>query len=452
MSKTLPPPVNANYDDEVDTDTVSSQLQKVEEEIIAQNKVIKGILSARSDDPNDDDREMKMKYQTAQLKLSEKKQQYDLILEKQRVESVVREHAEMHSPYTLDCPICLETVSFTSYNSWVVFPCCGGGMCFGCREIKEMQTLKCCPLCRGNSSTDDNIRLSKLRAEKGHPQFQVGAGQNYLYGKDGYPVDVEKGLKMINLAVEQRHPLGFYIMGLIYRDGFGQFVPQSTTKALHFLKEAANLGYTDALGELGGLLVKRNIEAMNANTVNADVDSDLQSSVLYTTLAYSQSHQFYKCSGSGINDGVCAYNMGLAFLNRMVPNLSESQRLYRAKHYLEEAAMKGCDGAFGYLADTLFHIVCEERELMLSYGPRILFWGRKATEVDRSDPETTEFVERVERFLGKLCASCWKSPDSTDANDQFKRCARCKSTWYCSKDCQVKHWNTGHKSECIKSK
>ena len=449
MSTTSPPPVNdANYDDE--GDTVSAQLQKLEKEINAQREVINSMSLQDLMNANEDDRELKMTYQAAQLKFSEMRQQYDLILEKQRVESVVREHAEMHSPYTQDCPICLETIGLTSFNSWIVFPCCGGGMCFGCWQTKECRTLSCCPLCRGNSTSDDNARLSKIRAEKGHPQFQLAVGQNYLSGKDGHPVDVEKGLKMINLAVEQRHPQAFYLMGLTYRKG--KYVPQSTTKAIHFLKEAANLGYTDALVELGGWLMDRNIDALETNTVNADVDSDMQSSVLYTTLAYSQSHQFYKCSHPGINDGVCAYAMGLAFLNRMVPNLSEEQQLYRAKHYLEEAAMKGHEGAFGHLADTLYYIANENLELTLLYGPRILFWGRKATKGNRPDPEVINLVEKIERFLRKECACCWNSPNSTDANDQFKRCARCKSTWYCSKDCQAKHWNTVHKSECMKLK
>ena len=189
------PPVNEN--------SVSAQLRKVEEEIIAQRKMIESIVSARSEDPSSNDREFKMKYQAAVLEFSEKIQQYELILEEQRVASVVRDHAEteMQPPYTSDCPICLETISFTSYNSWVVFPCCGGGMCFECWQSKKCLTLKCCPLCRGNSTPDDNARLSKLLAERGHPQFQVAEGRKYMYGKDGYPVDVEKGLELINLAI-----------------------------------------------------------------------------------------------------------------------------------------------------------------------------------------------------------------------------------------------------------
>ena len=49
---------------QVNENSVSAQLRKVEEEIIAQRKMIR--LCKRSDDPScSDDREFKMKYQAA---------------------------------------------------------------------------------------------------------------------------------------------------------------------------------------------------------------------------------------------------------------------------------------------------------------------------------------------------------------------------------------------------
>ena len=34
-------------------------------------------------------------------------------------------------------------------------------------------------------------------------------------------------------------------------------------------------------------------------------------------------------------------------------------------------------------------------------------------------------------------------------NENMKRCSRCKSVFYCSRDCQVKHWSV-HKLTCVK--
>ena len=35
---------------------------------------------------------------------------------------------------------------------------------------------------------------------------------------------------------------------------------------------------------------------------------------------------------------------------------------------------------------------------------------------------------------------------------QSKRCGRCGKTAYCSKECQLVHWNAGHRRECKKKK
>ena len=55
------------------------------------------------------------------MTIIKKEEAYDLTFEKQRVESIVREHGEEHSPHTSECPICLEDIPFVSYNTMVAF-------------------------------------------------------------------------------------------------------------------------------------------------------------------------------------------------------------------------------------------------------------------------------------------------------------------------------------------
>ncbi|XP_056009561.1 uncharacterized protein LOC125680749 isoform X2 [Ostrea edulis] len=44
---------------------------------------------------------------------------------------------------------------------------------------------------------------------------------------------------------------------------------------------------------------------------------------------------------------------------------------------------------------------------------------------------------------GNECSFCGlRSPD-------LQRCSRCKGEWYCSRDCQRKHWKGGHKTTCL---
>ena len=35
---------------------------------------------------------------------------------------------------------------------------------------------------------------------------------------------------------------------------------------------------------------------------------------------------------------------------------------------------------------------------------------------------------------------------------QSKRCGRCGKIAYCSEECQLAHWNAGHRRECKKKK
>jgi hypothetical protein len=50
--------------------------------------------------------------------------------------------------------------------------------------------------------------------------------------------------------------------------------------------------------------------------------------------------------------------------------------------------------------------------------------------------------------LVDFCIVCEKEGDETTI---LKRCAKCKVPKYCSTECQVSHWKSGHKAECAKA-
>ena len=45
-------------------------------------------------------------------------------------------------------------------------------------------------------------------------------------------------------------------------------------------------------------------------------------------------------------------------------------------------------------------------------------------------------------FWADICGLCGKR------GKKFKKCSRCKSTRYCCRKCQKKHWNFGHRIQC----
>lgn len=56
--------------------------------------------------------------------------------------------------------------------------------------------------------------------------------------------------------------------------------------------------------------------------------------------------------------------------------------------------------------------------------------------------------EALDRLVESRCASC-KRPSSSDiGDDKLLACSACRCVWYCSQDCQRKHWKSSHKRIC----
>ena len=54
--------------------------------------------------------------------------------------------------------------------------------------------------------------------------------------------------------------------------------------------------------------------------------------------------------------------------------------------------------------------------------------------------------QAVPESLDRVCAHC--STQASSGNS-LMTCARCKSTFYCSRSCQRAHWKAGHKKICV---
>ena len=131
------------------------------------------------------------------------------------------------------------------------------------------------------------------------------------------------------------------------------------------------------------------------------------------------------------------------------------KNLYRAKYYFEMAARNSYGDSLGYLARVLFELRNQQYDgsiAMVGYNsvPKILYCARKGASVGQGPiamQMNSELLKELEEQGRKTCDNCFKK---ANVGQKFNHCASCKSAWYCSRDCQVKHWTKGHKLDCIK--
>ena len=133
-----------------------------------------------------------------------------------------------------------------------------------------------------------------------------------------------------------------------------------------------------------------------------------------------------------------------------------SKSLYLAKYYLEEAVGMGVDKAYCPLAVTLLKLGDLQYKAMNNIPghcciPRVLFWARKAAAYVRFKADAINVIEESERFVKQRCANCERDAGCFSEKNE-SMCTRCKAAWHCGRECQLKHWKDGHKTDCIKQK
>lgn len=84
--------------------------------------------------------------------------------------------------------------------------------------------------------------------------------------------------------------------------------------------------------------------------------------------------------------------------------------------------------------------------------PRAMFWARRAvaTEEESLSPSSSSnglahyYLTQMINLMRIRCAGC----DAIDEDGFEKKCSKCKASFYCSKECQKRHWRAGHKTDC----
>jgi len=155
-----------------------------------------------------------------------------------------------------DCPICFQQLPLLiggrRYQT-----CCGKRICSGCIYAPVFDNQgnavaeKKCPFCRTPtpSSHEEAVERLEIRVDLDDPIAIHIIGCYYRDGRNGYPRDHTKALKLFHRAKELGHAEAYTAIGYAYSNGRGVEVDKD--KALHYWELAAIRGNGAARCNLG---------------------------------------------------------------------------------------------------------------------------------------------------------------------------------------------------------
>ena len=339
-------------------------------------------------------------------------------------------------------------------------------VCVACMNTLGKENL--CPFCR----SDFECSMS-MESEEKYPQFielirnQAERGlampQAYLAlclekGWYGLDKDLDEARRWFEMAVAQDNASAmcnyakFLFRELRGEEGPLHFDKKAGTKAMVLMERAAELGNGAALITLGNMhWLERDIK---------DPSDDDAKALYYFTLAWHLNRY-----------PLAARMLGTIFCEGQ--GCEKSMRL--AKHYYEEAALKGDALSCANLAVTLEKLEKEKHGgadcIVTGHSnlPKRLYWARRAIELaDDEDASWRGWANQIVmemmnswQFLSCGNNVCRLKTLDKNANHEnvvdlsflrsqkLLKCSRCKGIVYCSKECQIADWKNGHKIDCF---
>ena len=367
-----------------------------------------------------------------QRKLGRLEFTYAMVGERKRLSAVLAEYQERHCAiYSEPCLICLDDVFVNASDSRKkVFSCCGGFICMAC--AKPGLGFDKCPLCRKPMPTGTVAEVATRMvalAERGVGWAQADVGKGMIMGRAGFKKQEKAGLEWLNKAAAQNHPPALYSLSAFHRDGRAALLVKSEEKANELLLKAANLGHISANSEL----------AIGCFAGINGFGEDRDEACFRASVAFALDN----------TDGRAAWVLG-AFhhYEEVVPDPSR----YLACYYLNIAANGEADSMACYLySQELYKLgdcLHDMAEIPGSNAlPAMFFWLRKSRDLGYSDA-----IDRLKEWEARGQRKCVECLKDAVVGVNFKHCSKCRAQWYCSKECQVEAWKTGHRNDCKRAR
>jgi TPR repeat protein len=373
------------------------------------------------------------------------------------------------------CLICLSNPFEIVSNKCKIgtrFSCCGHPVCFKCLDELKENKIKVCPNCRLPLESDPivapparlvalekNVSLGKVWAMNELAEIYFDT-----YGMTFNSSLRERGKQLREKAAKLGDFMAQYDLGYMYMYG-SDGVDKNEENALKYFKQAANQGlphaqyqiaknylknvYSNEKGELNDLR-KKYTEGMELLRKAADA-GDIKSQLFFGVILRNENF---------IAEAV-------DYLTKAAEKNKKAQLFLGDHYYLCQLAERNpvkAEKAIEYYEKSLWgkseigdDIPSDHSEsrAMINLGDlykeqnnavKAIFNYSQALSYDKLDKTTfndvLEKINTLRESMSKECRNCKKAPPG------LSQCDRCKSVFYCSRECQVMDWRAKHKSEC----
>lgn len=390
----------------------------------------------------------------AKAQLGEAIEALEFAKERRRVDEVVKarmEEIDIGNEVD-DCPICLDQLHAGVMDRLTDcrLHCCGKQICAACyMEFQERGMFNQCPLCRHKYPVSQSfIKKMKKKHAETKPYYQYLIGREYFDGLNGgiSKSNDEKALQLITKAAEGGDAEAQALLGFFYRRSPRGIVIQSYDVAMHWFELAATKGHIQAHLNVvqTSIAVDGGISEKNTDLICRYQTFSAQHGSLTAQLQMADYYTKFAAEGIPVSLEGATYWLG------------------KAVHAPESAIAKEIGSeAYAEYAVVLLQLSTKNKNGVVDMAghssiPEALFWFRKAIQTKHMSKrggmseQQLQLMKACEEIGTKRCNCCKVLSEDFEAVEsrEMRKCSRCHWARYCSKECQLRHWDMGHNKDC----
>ncbi|KAI8613748.1 hypothetical protein BC830DRAFT_450209 [Chytriomyces sp. MP71] len=344
-----------------------------------------------------------------------------------------------------------------------------------------------CPLCHtsvGHLSLSEAFFMTIRHAQQGRIWAMLMVASHHFMKGRGIPESPERAYYWVRKAAEEHeYPLAWITLANHLSDGIG--CTKDRQEALMWIRRAAETGYGLAFRAMAHYLMDEH-KAIDASLTTQEMS-------LLCVAADKASAQAHMDLGAIYRNTFYGHTVGQRLRRQHALRIPRHELVDRSIHHFRIAANYEVGLAqYGLVEALRLKLLIQsdwqtfsqiprdsdipipdlsELKFLPTFGPELCFWLRK---LRRGEEEVNQWAKedytKIKDYLRRICNNreCGKiinickccrdaGKERPEHVTKSRMCAGCRCAFYCSRDCQRKHWKAseatglleqGHKVDC----